>query len=484
MSLRRIDVRFLLPRLPSTARVFGSLDGWRAGLEQAGVEEAREGEVADLAAGPASEASKLARSGAALVVLEGRGAARTLRDAGYALQRWVPVGAMERPDMLLPLGQRSAAGYAIEEWMLPETRAKGVRNKGVAALVTRGRWPRPAPAIVIGALDPGPSLLLASAREALGIHASELFVSLPGSDDLARGVAHLFRPGVSVPDWVLKFARVQGYATPFELDERGLGLAAQLGGRVAERAPLLVGRFRMDGLEASVETAGRGRRMVNFLKAPGARASKLAAIERVAAWIVDIARETAAPPESLEGERRRLRDEVVPAWAGFGVDVSLVDDLPPIPSVMRRGDLGAWNVVVSDDDFTAVDWETAHLGGFPLWDLLYFMTDAFAHLDGASSDEARDDHARALLRGDGPSSPILFEWVRRVVRASELPPEAVGRIATLCWMSVGLAHVRRGAAARAVRPDADVRVPPAERIAPLWLADPALGPAWDAWRSG
>jgi hypothetical protein len=470
--------------MPSNARVFGPLEGWRAGLEEAGIDETAEGKTPDLAVGTPEKASLLVESGAPMVVVEGRGAARTLRKAGYSLQRWVPVGGMERPDMLLPLDQPAAARYALQHWMLPDARAKQLRNKGVAALVTRGAWPRPAPAIVVGSRRPAPPVLSTSAREALGITPSELFVSLGGSDDLARGVAHLFRAGVAAPDWVLKFSRVPGYSVPFDLDERGLALAAQLGGLVAEHAPRLVGRFRMNDLEASVETAARGRRMVNYLKAPGPRAEKLAAIERVAGWIVDVARETSGPPESLDDERRRLRDEVVPTWSDHGVSSSLVDDLPPIPSVMRRGDLGAWNIVADDDDFTAVDWETAHLGGFPLWDLLYFLTDALAHLDGASEDEARDEHARALFRGDGRSSPVLFEWVRRAVRTSSLPAEAVGPIATLLWMSVGLAHVRRGAAAQAVRAGARVQVPPAERIAPLWLTDPQLGPAWNAWRSG
>jgi hypothetical protein len=280
---------------------------------------------------------------------------------------------------------------------------------------------------------------------------------------------------------VLKFARVPGYSQPFDLDEQGLGLAAELGGRVAEHAPRLVGRFQVDGLEASIETAARGERMVNFLKAPGPRAPKLAAIERVAEWIVDVARQTAGPPEALEAERRRLGEEVVPAWASSGVTSALVDDLPPIPSVMRRGDLGAWNLVVDGNDFTAVDWETAHLGGFPLWDLLYFLTDALAHLDGASSDDKRDVYARALFRGEAQSSPVLFNWLRRAATASSVPDESVGPIATLLWLSVGLAHVRRGAAAQSIRPDAQVQIPPAERIAPLWLADPSLGHKWSSW---
>jgi hypothetical protein len=418
-----------------------------------------------------------------MVIIEGRGAARVLRRAGYAVTRWAPLGDPARPDLLLPLDQPSAARYAIERWIVPETRVKQLRNRAVVALATRGAWPPPAPIVTIATKPEGRASLLTAAGSA-GVEAGELFVSLGGADDLARGVAHLFKEGEPAPDWVLKFARAPGYTRPFDLDERGLALAAEIGGRVAEHAPRLVGRFQVQGMEASIETAARGMRMVNFLKAPGARAPKLAAVERVAEWIVDIGSETRGTPETLDAERKRLRDEVLPAWTHMGVRSSLVDELPPLPSVMRRGDLGAWNLVVDDDDFTAVDWETAHRGGFPVWDLLYFLTDALAHLEGASRDDGRDEFARALFRGEQRSSPVLFRWVRRGVEALSLPADAVGPIATLCWLSVGLAHVRRGETARAIRPGAEVQIPPAERIAPLWMADPLLGPSWDRWKTG
>jgi hypothetical protein len=482
VSLRRIDARFLLPEQPSTAVVLGGLDAWREGLGEAGVETPGAGEVPDLAVAAASDAQALVSSGARMVVAEGPGAARVLRRAGYAVRRWIPVGGTERPDMLLPLDQPAAARYALERWMLPDTRVKRLRNKGLAELVTRGVWPRPAPVIVIGSLHASPPALLRSAEETLGIGADEMFVSLGGSDDLARGAAHLFRRGIDAPEWVLKFGRVRGYARPFDLDEAGLTLAAQVGGRVAAHAPRLVGRFRLGELEASVETAARGERMVNFLKASGSRESKLAAIESVAAWILDVARETSASSDELGAERARLRAEVIPAWAGVGADDALLDAVAGVPAVFRRGDLGAWNIVVDLDGFTAVDWETAQRHGFPLWDLLYFLVDALAHLDGAWEDDARDAFTRALFRGEGRSSHVLFDWVRRAAHASAVPDDAVGPIATLCWMSVGLAHVRRGAAAQAVRPGAEVRVPPVERIAPLWMADSALGPSWDRWK--
>lgn len=481
MSLRRIDARFLLPRLPSTAVVLGDLDGWRAGLEQAGITGPEGREAPDLIVAGPDDAGRAVAARAAFVIVEGRGGDRAMRAAGYRVARWAPVRRVERPEMLLPLDEPVAARHAIRRWMVPDSRAKALRNRGIVALVNRGAWPRPAPVLSIGVADPAPPALLQKAK-GLGVDGGAFFVSLGGSDDLARGVLHVFGPGSASPDWVLKFARVPGHVLPFDLDQRGLELARRLGGRVAEHAPRLVGRFRIEGLEASVESAARGELMVNFLKAPGPRGPKLAAVERVAGWIVDVGRQTAAPADTLEPERRRLRDEVVPAWGPYGAVPALVDELPPVPSVMRRGDLGSWNLVVDRASFTAVDWETAHEGGFPLWDLVYFLTDALAHVDGASHDDARDDYARALFKGEARSSSILFEWVRRAAGALDIPDRAVGPIVTLCWLSVGLAHVRRGAAARKFEPGARVAIPPAERVAELWLSDPALGPGWNRWK--
>ena len=108
----------------------------------------------------------------------------------------------------------------------------------------------------------------------------------------------------------------------------------------------------------------------------------------------------------------------------------LVDALPPVPAVAQHNDLGTWNVVADDGDFVAVDWENTREAALPLWDLLYFLGDAFVLLDGwkAPADAPKELPARMvrLFTGGAPSSPLLFSWVRRAAEAAAVPPDAVG----------------------------------------------------------
>jgi hypothetical protein len=118
-----------------------------------------------------------------------------------------------------------------------------------------------------------------------------------------------------------------------------------------------------------------------------------------------------------------------------------------------------------------------------LWDLLYFLVDVLPQLDGARSARERAELAIRLLRGEAPSSPVLFGWIRRAVEETAVPDQAVGPVATLCWLHHGLSHSDRSARAEGVEEGSAAQLPPVERIAPEWLADPTLGPGWSRWRA-
>ncbi len=208
------------------------------------------------------------------------------------------------------------------------------------------------------------------------------------------------------------------------------------------------------------------------------------AIEAVADWTVEAGRATAGPAERLELERRRLAEEVVPAWSDLGVPAGLVEEVGPVPAVVQHNDLGSWNIVArSGTEFTAVDWESARAAGLPLWDLVYFLTDALTHLDGASETSRRDAHNLRLFSGQLPSSTILFGWIRRTCEALGIAEEWVGPIVTLCWLHHGLSggHRRHALGAHAPEHAATGEPADAERIARLWIRSPGLGAGWDAW---
>ncbi len=487
MSLHRIDPRFVLPHHVRRAVVLGGLDEWHAGLVSAGVEVSDEPtRGADLVVSPARLAREAARSSATSVIVEGS-CERAVGDTGYAASRLVLRPTRERPTLALPLEQPVPASYALERWSVVDRPWKNARMRAARALVTRGLFPSWAsPVVTVATRVAGAPALVAAARE-LGVpHDAGWFLTFGQGDALSRNAFQLFQPHSDRPDWVLKFARVAGYSKRFDDDERGLRLAIGAGPEIGAHVPRAVGRFEVDGVHATLETAAAGRRLRDVLLTPGNRGRKMQLIERIADWILELGRLTRTSPEATAAERERLRTDVVPHWRDLGVAPALVDDLPPLAAVVQHNDLGTWNVVADEADFVVVDWENARGGALPLWDLLYFLADALVLLDlpgAADADPARLPARMArLFAGDAPSSPTLFSLVRRGIKASAVPHEGVGPLATLCWLSHSLSASDHNVDIDALTPTEPPRLHGLEGLAPAWVAHPALGPGWSAWR--
>jgi Phosphotransferase enzyme family len=483
VNLRRVDLRLVLPRSPTRAVVLGDLEAWRAGLALAGVEVVQETRAApDLAVAPVELAAEATSSGAEAVILEGRGGDRRLVRAGLSAQRFLPLPTLGNPDLVLPLTWGAGSRYALARWRPADTPVKQVRNRSVALLLELGVFPRIRPEQAVGLRSPAPPFPIAAAAS-LGVPSDTTwFMTLGQGDPLTRVAFHLFPPGAMQPRWVLKLARVAGLAEPFERDEAGLRLAKEAAGSVVGHAPSLVGRFEAEGLPASLETAAIGERLSTLLARRPRPA--LAAVDEIAAWILRVGHETALPPAALGDERRRLVEHVLPPWRRRGAPADLVARLPELPAVLQHNDLGSWNLVVRPGGgFVALDWEGARRNGLPLWDLLYFLVDALPLLEGALTPEHRATSALRVLRGESPLSETLFSWLRRGAAAAGVPRDAVGRVVTLCLLHHGLSHLPRRAAAEVVESGSAAVLSPIDRLAPLWLADPALGPEWPAWCS-
>jgi hypothetical protein len=466
----------------SNAIVLDGLDEWRAGLSSAGIEvlsHTSDHSLPDIVVSPARLAREASKMGARSILLEG--SAGRLDSSLHKAQRVLLRPTRERPTLALPLDQKVPLAYALNSWSVLDRRWKVARLHAAQALLTRGLFPAWAsPVVTVATRETGPPAMVAAAA-ALGVPSdAKWFLTFGQGDALSRNAFQLFRPGFERPDWILKFARVAGYSKRFSDDERGLGLARAAGDVIAAQTPRLIGRFDVEGVSASLETAAKGRRLRDVLLAPGDRGVKLDLIEHIVGWIVKLG-ELTRTPEPLEAERRRLLSDVVPRWANLGASPELLNPLPPLAGVTQHNDLGTWNVVADGGDFTVVDWENAKEAGLPLWDLFYFLADALVLLDGSDDPEHLPARIARLFAGDAPSSSVLFSCTRRAASAGGIPVDAVGRIATLCWLSHSLSAGTHNMDLASWTPHDPPRVHGLEGIAEAWMGHPALGPRWNAW---
>jgi hypothetical protein len=469
----------------SRAAVLDGLEEWRAGLASAGVEVAdrpSDGQALDVVVSPARLAAEARDLGAQSIIVEGS-CERLFRGGAFHVRRLLLRPTRTRPTLALPLDQPATVSYALERWSVVDRRWKLARMHAARALVSRGLFPSWAsPVVTVATRVAGPPALV-SAAAGFGVPSDvNWFLTFGQGDSLSRNAFQLFRVGSDEPDWILKFARVAGYSDRFDNDERGLRLAQAAGDSIAARAPRLVGRFELDGVQASLETAAAGRRLRDILLTPGDRRAKLRLIERISGWILELGRLTKTSPEATRAERERLRSDVIPSWSALGVRSELVDELPLLAGVAQHNDLGTWNVVADNGEFVVVDWENAREAALPLWDLLYFLGDALVLLDGSDAPEELPARLTRLFAGEAPSSPLLFSSVRRAAEAAAVPRHVVGPLATLCWLSHSHSAGAHNEDLAAWTPQHPPRTHGLEGIAGAWMAHPGLGPSWSAWR--
>jgi hypothetical protein len=471
----RGDIIFALPAIPRSAAVIGDPPGWREDLEERGVELVDPAQAPDVVVADAAGAQQAARSGAGAVVVEDGGrAVAELRRAGYGVQRLLSLPMRGTPELLLNLEHPRALRYGIARRGVRGARWKAMRDRAAGRVLPLSPVSARLPIVAVGSRRPGPAALLAAAQ-GLGVRPGvEQWTMIVSTGTAARRNALLLLPpGGGRPDRVLKFARLPDHTGPFDRDTRGYRLALAAGAGVVARCPRPLGRIELDGYHAALEEAAPGTELTRLLRFPISREQKLQAVEPVARWLHDIARDTASSPDAFAPERARLKAAGAPA--------ELVDGLPPVPGVFTHNDLGEENVVVDGGGFKVVDWEWAQRDSLPLADLVFFAQRVLRIVDGADSDEEREPHFVDLMLGRAPGSGVVFRWIREQAALLGLPPEAVGTL-------VSVALHERAARGAEYRLDAE-RLTGAslgasfpERTLAAWLAEPELGPGWDRWR--
>ena len=467
MTIRTADVRLLGP---SAQRVLllDAPTGYDAALRSAGVDVVAE--RPELVIAGAGLADRAAASDAPAVIVLGH-ASRVLRRAGYETRTVVRRGAGP-PRLLVPLDARAALGSSLLSARPGRSAPKRIAI-GAALLSRRAGLPG-VPVITVGQRSTAQPAMLAEAGRVAGVElGADWFLWLGEGDDLQRAVWVCFGPGPE-PVWAVKCSRVSGNAAPFAREEQAWHVLASLPAELRRPAPRHAGRFEVGGLEGSIESAAPGVPLQDELEAGVPRRMT---VEAVADWIVAVGQATVQPSDALEPELRRLEHDV-------GAPADLVRSLPSVPAVLQHNDLGSWNVLVDGSTFAVLDWESSRMAGVPLWDLVYFLTDALSARRG-QIDPVEKRHAMlSLLRGDSPDSDLLFRRLAEAAAAFGIPRDAIGPIVTLAWLHHGRsrsARVDRGQSQGASTGRVST-AGPLERIAETWLADPALGVAWRAFR--
>ncbi len=482
MSLRDVDARFLLPLMPKTAVVLGALPKWESGLQDAGVEVvANDGRLAAdlIVADVADVEAALARQARAVMILGGRSAAAARR-RGWHTVEYLAVPDLANAEFLVPLSSPQALRYFADRTRIPPTRGRWWRNR-IASRVA-SRWPAmplPASRVTIASAVPGPPLLVEAVAERWGLRVGGWLASLGPLHAEGRVVVYVFEPGRAEPSWVVKLNRLATTSEP-------VGEPAALPPIAAVRQPTALGSITLDGgYEAEAETAAAGVVLTDLLRGPFSRRRKLAAIEAVTDWLLELARATVTRPRPLT-DAEAIAVRAVASQLGPGTAEMLHQAVTRVPRVFEHGDLWSRNIVMlGRDHISVLDWTDCNPRGLPLRDLMSFLADSLAELDGTRTQAERDQHFLALSRGEGSASGRLFSSIRRMVAELGLPDDTVGPIITLGLVTQ--AHVRARAAARlpqAVSGTFDpAAVEPVVQRACLWLADRALCDGWSAWRA-
>jgi hypothetical protein len=451
--------------------------GFDEALRSAGIEVVVE--EPELVIAAHDQATRAAATGAPAVIVLGH-AARTLRRAGYESRSILVRYRSGAPRLFVPLDAPAALGSALlaRRPGRPALKRFAIRT----ALAARRAGLPGAPIVTVAHRGPGrPDLLEAAGRTAGLELGPDWFLWLGEGDDLQRAVWVCFGADAE-PSWAVKCSRVPGNVGPFAREEQAAAVLAGLPAGLRRHAPRHAGRFELDGLPGSLESAAHGLPLQEQLEAGEPSRST---VEAVAAWIVAVGQATMHSGEALEPERRRLEDEVLSAWAGHEVPAALVRSVPSVPAVLQHNDLGSWNVMVDGPMFTVLDWESSRVAGLPLWDLVYFLTDTLAARRGQTDPVEKLDSMLSLLRGESPASAFLFERVAAAAATFGVPRDEVGAVVTLGWLNHGLsraARAQRGRAQNAATGGVS-SAGPLERIAEPWLADSALGISWPAFAS-
>ena len=131
---------------------------------------------------------------------------------------------------------------------------------------------------------------------------------------------------------------------------------------------------------------------------------------------------------------------------GAAVDASLLQRaadelqrLPDLPLVCEQRDFSPWNVLLKDEEFVVLDWESAELHGLPALDLIYFLTYLALFVEGVQVHGVVDvEQARRVYRlARDPRAElgsVIQSSLASYARRLGLPRDVLHPLRLLAWM--------------------------------------------------
>lgn len=376
-----------------------------------------------------------------------RRAKGVLERAGFTdirlLWPW-PAPPLGRPQLWLPIGSPEAVRTFVS--LRP---AATKRRQAVA----RALWPAAArggllaPICVIARRPDAPggrgrardelARLLAAPTD--GADPAPAWVLLTGGQrSISKVVGLRFFPQGSVPELVVKFARVPEADASLEHEAHVLSTLA------AERAslpgvPRVLAAGHRAGRVAVAESAIHGVSLLSQLTAE--TFPDLA--ERVTSWLIQLANVNMPDPHrdwqrsvvarSLEEFERDFRGVV--DTATIECARARLERVGPLRPSFEHRDCAPWNLILTGDRTPAVlDWESAEPRGLPALDLVYFLANAAFLLEGTlGTGRARETYVR-LLDPTTAIGSVAAESFAVYCAGVGIEPAVLAGLRMLCWV--------------------------------------------------
>jgi SAM-dependent methyltransferase len=384
----------------------------------------------------------------------GAGLARRLQAAGFAPpERFWLVRRGGGIHVALPLGDEAAGRYLFERVLSGVSRRARLARSAGALAARAGVLQRLVPdrALVLrraggpaGDAHAGPGAYLGALAEHAGVARAGVRPALfaRGLYDSNKVAFFLFPEGADAPAALVKITRSPRYNLRLEAEHRALSALAAQGWADAGTFPEALFLDYHDGLAAVGERVVEGAPFRTRSRGAADCPYAASAVE----WITRLG-ERSAPASAPDPEERAALRELVPRLADHypltGVELDFlaarltaVADADGLPSPLRHGDAGTWNVLATGEGRVAfLDWEAARAGGLPLWDLFDFVRSygSWAARARGAAGGARA-FREAFLEG-GPLSRLHGEAVARYCGRVGVDRALVEPLFYACWAS-------------------------------------------------